>query len=170
MDEDFLRAVEFTLKWEGYKSDDPHDPGGLTIWGLASRYHPEVKVWAGLPPEESKERAKEVYYHRYWKRFGEGLPWPLCLFVFDTAVQFWDEAARMLQQLANKYLVDRELKVDGVIGPKTQEAVAELMHTHYYPMCYGYLVRRIAAHASNPNFKFFGRGWIRRVIELAEFI
>ena len=171
MDRDFERAVEFVLAHEKYRANDPHDPAGLTIWGLSSRYHPEVRKMKNMSKEDAKEIAKEVYYREYWKRAGEGLRWPLSLIVFDTAVNMGvKRAVKMLQRILNIYLFDIELAVDGVLGPKTQRAAREAMHTHYYPVCYAYTRERVKKYLQSPKFKHFGRGWIRRVLDLEDYI
>ena len=58
MDRDFERAVEFVLAHEKYRANDPHDPGGLTIWGLSSRYHPEVRKMKNMSKEDAKRLQK----------------------------------------------------------------------------------------------------------------
>jgi lysozyme family protein len=81
---DFNRAMEFVLKWEGGFVDHPNDPGGATNYGISSKAH-------GLTYEQvknlTKDEAKVIYYQQYWLAAGcDKMDWPMNLIVFDTAV------------------------------------------------------------------------------------
>lgn len=86
--DNFDRAIDFIFKWEGYRSDHPNDPGGLTIFGLSSRYYPgEVAEMSGAPEPRAREIARAVYRREYWDRCGcAALEYPLDIIVMDTAV------------------------------------------------------------------------------------
>lgn len=94
MEEIFQRAIDFTLKAEGVISNDPKDTGGLTIFGISSRWYPElVERLIALVDEgkswEAIEIAIDFYYHEYWLKAGceELFRTPsLAVVVFDTAV------------------------------------------------------------------------------------
>ena len=81
--DNFTRAIEFTLQWEGEGGKaDPGDPGGLTKWGISQRAHPNVDV-ASL----TREQAVQIYHDEYWVFMGcDGFDFPLDAVVFDTAV------------------------------------------------------------------------------------
>jgi hypothetical protein len=73
----FDKAFELTIGLEGKPSDDPRDPGGFTIWGLAKKYHPEINA------NTSIEYARRVYLNQYWIPAGcdyELFPMDICLF------------------------------------------------------------------------------------------
>jgi hypothetical protein len=77
----FDKAFELTIGLEGNPSEDPDDPGGFTIWGLAKRYHPEVDR------DTSIEYAKAVYLKQYWIPQGcDEAPFPMDICLFDSAV------------------------------------------------------------------------------------
>jgi lysozyme family protein len=79
---DFRRALQFTLKWEGGYINDPADPGGETKYGIAKRSHPSLDI-ANLTPEQ----AATIYANEYWDACGcDSIPFPFCVAVFDTAV------------------------------------------------------------------------------------
>ena len=81
MRESFDKAFELTIGLEGKPSDDPSDPGGFTIWGLASKYHPEVTIHTTI------EYAKKVYLEQYWIPSGcDSVPFPMDICPFDSAV------------------------------------------------------------------------------------
>lgn len=60
----------------------PWDPGGVTKYGIAQKYHPGVDV-ANL----TKAGAIAIYGTEYWAKVGgDTLAEPLCLNLFDCAV------------------------------------------------------------------------------------
>jgi lysozyme family protein len=84
----FEEIVEWVLAREGAPAgkdgrvDDPRDVGGLTRFGLAQRYHPELDV-ASI----TREQAVAVYKMSYWLPLdGGNLPGPMRLLAFDSAV------------------------------------------------------------------------------------
>lgn len=81
MKENFDKAFLWTIGVEGKPTNDPHDPGGFTIWGLAKRYHPEINENTTI------EYAKQVYRKEYWDVVdGDNLPVGLDIAAFDCAV------------------------------------------------------------------------------------
>jgi len=88
MIENFFRAISFILSWEGYKSDDPDDPGKLTIWGISSKSHPEdVHRMVYMTEDKAKETAIGIYKTEYWDKLGcDNLPFPLDVVCMDTGV------------------------------------------------------------------------------------
>jgi lysozyme family protein len=105
MKENFDAAFRFTIGAEGKPTDDPHDPGGFTIWGLARRFHPEIT------PETTIEYAQEVYRREYWNAIhADDLPDGLDIAAFDTAVNLGPSVAGRLLRRADDwrdYLIAR---------------------------------------------------------------
>lgn len=145
----FEAAVEFVLEHEGYKSEDPNDPGGRTIWGLSSRSHyQQVQHLWNLDPQEAREQAKAVYLQEYWLPSGcEDLPWPLAIAHFDTSVNLGKSRARRMLTSIPQTAPDATLR---------------------------YLFARLRHYAdlaqNRPTMRVFFRGWAVRVIELWEMI
>lgn len=84
----FYLAMKFVIDKEvgpypnGGYTNDPDDPGGETKWGISAAYHPDEDI-----KNMTKERALEIYFDEYWVPAGcDTLPSPLCIVVFDTAV------------------------------------------------------------------------------------
>lgn len=77
------RIIAFTLAWEGGDkiTKDPHDPGGVTKYGISQRAHPEVNVEA-----LTISQAMEIYKDQYWDKVAEGKDDNLDCCAFDTAV------------------------------------------------------------------------------------
>jgi hypothetical protein len=81
MRDSYDKGFELTIGLEGKPSDDPNDPGGFTIWGLAKKYHPEVDMNTTI------EYAKEVYLKEYWTPAGcDDVPYPMDICLFDSQV------------------------------------------------------------------------------------
>lgn len=81
MRESYNKAFEITVGLEGKPSNDPKDPGGYTIWGLASKYNPEVS------PTTTLEDAKKIYLSKYWIPAGcDDVPYPMDICLFDSQV------------------------------------------------------------------------------------
>ena len=81
MRENFEEAFSLTIGLEGKPSNDPNDPGGFTIWGLAKKYHPEITISTTI------DYAKKVYLNDYWIPAGcNNYKYPLDICVFDSAV------------------------------------------------------------------------------------
>ena len=81
MHSSFDQAFKLTVGLEGKSSWDPKDPGGYTIYGLASRYNP------GITPATTLEQAKAIYFKNYWTPAGcDEVPYPMDICLFDSQV------------------------------------------------------------------------------------
>lgn len=161
----FDRALDHVLEMEGGFTDDPHDPGGPTNYGITLAV---FAAWrkvtltaanrAGLVADlKAIDRAtvREIYRRRYWDtaRCAE-LPPALALMHFDAAVNHGvGNANRFLQEAVGA-------EVDGEIGPETRAAVAEAPVADALET---YAVLRRRRYRALPHFWRFGRGWLRRV-------
>lgn len=108
----FTKALKFILKREGGYVNDPDDPGGATNFGISLRYALkvgdidndgllELDIDKDGDVDEidiknlTPEIVRETYYRDFWKAAGcELLEWPLCLAVFDTAVNSGPDRAK----------------------------------------------------------------------------
>lgn len=88
-DDDWQRSMAFVLGQEGGLSTDPNDAGNYvdgvfvgTKYGISAQAHPDVDI-----VNLTIEQAREIYRVQYWQASGANtMPWPLCLAVFDLAV------------------------------------------------------------------------------------
>lgn len=148
----FERAVAEILRQEGGLADNPHDPGGLTNYGISQRAYPSLDIRALTEAD-----ARAIYRRDYWlaPRL-DRLPPGLALAAFDCAVnQGTGTAVRLLQAALG-------VTVDGVIGPKTEAAARTAgpgALTHF-------MASRIVRYAALPTFPRFGLGWARRCFEI----
>lgn len=65
--QDFLKAVTDLIdNWEGTAyTDDPHDRGGETKFGISKRSYPDVDI-----KDLTRADAEEIYYRDFWMRPG----------------------------------------------------------------------------------------------------
>jgi lysozyme family protein len=150
----FQRAIPILLEEEGGLVDDPHDPGGLTKYGISQRSYPHVDIRALTP-----EAAAAIYARDFWPACGaDQLAWPLCLFVFDHHVNAGSVAAiKCLQRAAH-------VGDDGKLGPQTLAAV---QHANLRSLCRQFNVERCKYYMTLSGFARYGLGWIGRVASVA---
>ena len=138
---------------EGGYSNDPHDPGGETKYGICKRSYPDENI-----PNITLERAKMLYKRDYWDAAKcDVIPFPLDSLVFDAAVnQGVDPAIKMLQKMLN-------VTQDGIFGAATQAKVRNAGKE----MCALYMAERALRYTGTRNFDRFGRGWMKRLFIVA---
>lgn len=152
----FATALAFTLAWEGDYSDDPHDPGGATRFGISARAHPGLDI-----RHLDQAHARALYAREYWVGAGcDRLAMPLAVVHFDAAVQHGPRRAiRFLQE-------ELKVAVDGLFGARTQAALAVVpAATLIEPL----LARRRAFYAVQPAVRYH-RGWRNRMDALTAFV
>lgn len=150
----FERAFEIVVGMEGGFVNDPHDPGGRTIYGITERDHPDL--WAGGIPTIAA--AQQRYREQYWALVhGDDLPWPLALFVFDAAVnQGVLPAIKMLQRAL-------QTTQDGIIGRQTLMLAKNSKPWH----AAAFMAYRAMRYQGTRNFDRYGDGWYTRLFEVA---
>jgi lysozyme family protein len=150
----FDQFVRFVLQAEGAESNDPHDPGGHTRFGLSQRAHPHLNISTLTEIE-----AINVYRLEYWIATGaERLPPALAVAVADACVQHGARPAiRMLQHTLH-------VEMDGVLGPVT---LAAAYRADQDDLLVSYCARRAVYYANLSSFGRFGLGWMRRIFALA---
>lgn len=111
---DFDKALDFTLIWEGGYVNDPDDAGGETKYGISKHAHPSLDI-ANL----TKEDAADIYRVDYWmKGKCDKMPYPVNVVHFDCCVNTGiTQAAKILQRAAS-------IDDDGMIGPNTLMSVS----------------------------------------------
>jgi lysozyme family protein len=151
----FNNALELILKHEGGYVNHPEDPGGETKYGISKQAYPNEDI-SGL----TLERAAQLYRRDYWDRLNaDDLPFPVGLFSFDTAVNLGTSfASKSLQRAVNALS-------DGVIGPKTIQAVWRAFKEDPNQVLDEIARERIEYYSRLTTFTTFGKGWVRRVNE-----
>ena len=150
----FDLAVELVIGFEGAYVNDPSDPGGETKWGISKRSYPDLDIRS-----LSTNDAKLIYKRDYWEKTRcDKMPEGIRLAVFDCAVnQGISFAAKTLQKLVGA-------KPDGQIGPKT---LGKVDKKNPVELLVNFMTERQLHYANLSTFPRFGRGWTRRVFEIA---
>lgn len=180
---DVRQLAEEIVTREGGYVNDPHDPGGVTNFGVTIHTMRRLgldltgdgQVTAADVRALSREQAVEIFLDHYYTRPGiASLPDMLQPSVFDMYVNAGANAVRILQRLFVEMGYD--LDVDGMIGPQTiriSHAAARAAPDHIAD-AYG-IARRDYYYAladRRPASRRYARrrdggkgGWIRRAEE-----
>lgn len=155
----FEACLKHVLGYEGYYSNDPHDPGGATMRGITQRVYDAWRERQGKPRQAVKDIAKDeieaIYRANYWAVIrADELPVGLDLCVFDFAVNSGPaRAARHLQAVLGA-------RVDGHIGDVTLDAARR---ADVVKAIGDLSASRAKFLRGLKTFWRFGRGWTARV-------
>jgi lysozyme family protein len=156
-DSAFRRSLTFVLAREGGATitNDPHDPGGLTRFGVSKRSYPMLDI-----EHLTLEQASEIYRRDYWQKAGcDQLPEPVALVLFDAAVnQGVVPALRLLQLCLG-------VTVDGSPGPNTARAAAE---RPIVGTIFDYVCKRWDRYHDTGGAGIYLRGWTRRLFAVQQ--
>ena len=169
----FRIALAETLSYEGGYADHPDDPGGITMSGVTR------KTWAKWTGRKLKdvteaemraltvEQVMPLYHAWYWQPVrADDLPGGLDFMVFDIAVNSGPErAVRMLQKAINQ-LGRVQVRVDGMMGPKTLSAAGSL---NVFDLIDEVGNTRLWFYFDLSTFRTFGNGWMRRLLKATSF-
>ena len=165
MRENFAASLANVLRHEGGFVKHPADPGGATNKGITLASYSKFLA-KDATEEELKaipDRHVEVIYGRdYWgKVAADELPSGLDYCVFDMAVNSGpSRAIKLLQNLVGA-------TPDGVFGPATKRLVQIWYQDRGAANCIAaYNAARQHYVESLPTFSAFGKGWIRRIMEV----
>lgn len=144
MKENIQNAGRFYLFWEGAFSDDPNDPGGLTIYGVSKRSHPDViavmlPLWEAGNKEACKRISIELFKRKYWNPIdGDNLPEKLDIAAADCAFNQGVGRAREILAITKDWME--------------------------------FIIRRYDYYDDLNGFKQFGKGWSKRMVSLFDFL
>jgi len=164
----FILAIPFLLEHEGGYVNDPADRGGETAYGITRRDHPDA--WVNGPPTE--QEAEEIYRNAYWNALylDEVQEQPLANKLLDTAVhcgvkrtaKWWQTALNLVRGVVGKSL----LVVDGVVGPHTRAAQAELNQAYSWTVIVDLALQQTIHYLeiakADPTQEKFLDGWLSR--------
>ncbi len=185
---DFERAILKVLRHEGVEFDPdgrpvpgrtgyvnhPDDPGGETNYGITRRVAIE-NGYAGPMRDIPYSKVLDIYRRRYWDdlRGDEILDQAIAEELFDTGVncgmhvvkKFLQRTLNVLNARGAKY---PDLVVDGVVGPRTIEALRRALGlAPWYRLCVLraldslQCVRYIELAERDSKFESFVPGWLR---------
>lgn len=155
----FEQAFDVLLGHEGGFVDHKDDPGGATRYGITeavARAHGYAGPMRDLPLAVARGIARTAYWD---KVRADELPAALRYVVFDGA--YHSGSAQSVKWL------QRALGVadDGVIGPKTLQAVAA---ADARALLMRLLSVRLRFLTGLKTWPAFGKGWARRIADLME--
>ena len=123
--------IEHTVQLEGGYTNNPHDSGGETNWGVTENVA-RAFGYVGAMKDMTRENAKVIYRKRFWDACNLDLiaaqSEPIALELFDTGVNMGPAVAGQFLQRALNVLNLRgtrhpDVGVDGRIGPMTARAL-----------------------------------------------
>lgn len=154
-------SIKFVLEQEGGYTNDPNDAGGETNFGICKRDFPDLDI-----RNLTQAAAEQIYITQYWQECQcDGLPWPLDICVFDTAVNEGTRPAKRILQGA------LSVNVDGIIGDAT---IAAAFKADPATIAKRYLMHRLTAYTriilAKPNDIVFANTWHKRVLDLFQLV
>ncbi len=164
MKENYDRALEWTLAWEGGYVNDPHDPGGATNMGITQRVYDGWRLKQGLARRPVREigpsEVRAIYRRQYWDAVrGDDLPPGIDAAVFDFAVHSGPaRAVKFLQRLVG-------VEADGIMGHITLAAIHAGTGS-WADLIRRYCDARLAWLRRLRLWSRYGHGWERRVRDI----
>lgn len=173
-DKQFAAVLPLVLAHEGGFVNHPKDPGGATMKGVTQAVYDAYRTTKKLPLRSVKSITKvelnDIYRERYWNLAGcDHLPAGVDYATFDFSVNSGvGKAVKDLQRTVNAFAPNRiptltPLKVDGIAGEDTFEAVRMCAELDEEAFINSYVDRRMSFLKSLKTWKTFGKGWTRRV-------
>jgi lysozyme family protein len=151
----FEDAIDFVIQNEGGLVNDPHDPGGLTNYGISQSTYPNIDI-----RNLSRDVAVEIYRRDYWRYDGIENQ-RVATKLFDAHVNMGPMRAVRLMQLAVGAIEAGPIVADGIIGSATVEAInaadPDRLLDEYKARLAKYYV-----DLNNPDFLL---GWLRRAVK-----
>lgn len=166
----FVGAFEKLMRWEGGYSDNPKDRGGTTNYGISLRFYQSIRPDATGDDiaNLTKAEAAQLYYDHWWvPNKYKDIDFTVAVQLFNFAVWMGAKRAHKLLQRAIIACLGEPLLVDGIIGPKTKEALAKCEP--------GRVVAALRSEAggrirwllrADPSQGVFKRGWLRRAYNM----
>lgn len=150
---DFIKFMLIDPRMEGGEKvwDDPD--GGLTKYGFAQLYHPDLKV-ESLTLQQAIQYTMERYFYKY--RI-DNVPYELVPTVLDWVFNAGPDEIKVIQRFVNT-------RPDGIIGPKTKAALTEFLCREGTVNALGLLTAlRLRHYEGKKNWKLYREGWSNRI-------
>jgi lysozyme family protein len=158
----FLTFVSQSIAFEtggdksGAYTNDPHDAGGETKWGISKRAHPQLNIKA-----LTYSQAVDIYKTQYWNDLYDYILSDMLAF------KLFDMGILMGPKKAIKYLqecVPHTIAKDGTFGVITLTAVNNVKPDNLYDS----YIQRLEKHFNRivlfkPTNRKFLTGWLRRL-------
>ena len=146
---------ERLMKHEGGYVNHPNDPGGETMYGVTKRVA-QAHGYFGDMRKLPKSTAKAITEKSYYKAVkGDQLDRLIAWQLTDAAYNHGNrQAVKFLQRAVG-------VTADGLIGPRTLAAVAEMDKND---VVFLFLAERLEFFTNLRIWQTFGKGWARRIV------
>lgn len=175
----FDLAIYTVLCHEGDKVYKNKKTGEISKYGITLKFL-RAEVDPGATEKDIDElteaRATMLYHEYWWKKYRFGLieDQTVATKVFDLAVNTGPSPAiKALQRAINDLILQSEIAADGVLGPRTAEAVNEITRMAF-PAGRDALLRKFrdwaelryrSVVADNPKLAENLNGWLKRLAD-----
>ena len=151
----FDAILERLMKHEGGYVNHPNDPGGETMYGVTKRVA-QAHGYFGDMRKLPKSTAKAITEKSYYKAVkGDQLDRLIAWQLTDAAYNHGNrQAVKFLQRAVG-------VTADGLIGPRTLAAVAEMDKND---VVFLFLAERLEFFTNLRIWQTFGKGWARRIV------
>ena len=159
----FERIFDYLLKVEGGYSNDKHDKGGKTKYGITEEDARDFG-YKGDMQDLTKDFAKNIYLKKYYlgNKLDKVVNDKVALSVCDFIVNGGAWGAKKAQAALNELGFD--LRVDGILGEKSLAALNEVDENKFLEKYHDLQRRYYRVLAANkPSQKKFLTGWLNRV-------
>lgn len=155
-DPNFCQSFNFVIGVEGGYVMDPNDRGGETKWGISRRAYPELDI-----KNLTIEDAKGIYMEGYWIPCQcASMSYEAALSLFDCAINMGcSQSIKIAQELLS-------ITQDGIMGNQTLESIKN----YFGNFLLDFNTLRILKYSKFKNFEIYGKGWIKRVLKLINYV
>ncbi len=176
-DEKFNFSISAILKHEGGYSNHPSDSGGPTNYGISFRLLKDMAIDINHDDKidfddikEMEEKDAIAIYRKYWwdkyKYYDIDSP-IISSKIFDMSVHMGPNKSHKITQTSCTYCGYSQLKVDGILGYKTINALNEIYLHGRTADLMNHIVNEQAwfyenLTEKNPKLKVFLNGWLKR--------
>ena len=160
----FEKIFDYLLRVEGGYSDDEHDKGGKTKFGIIEEEARDFG-YKGNMQDLTKDFAKNIYLKKYYlgNKLDKIVNDRVALSICDWAVNSGRNGTKNAQIAINQ-LTNANLDVDGIIGSKTLEALNSVDSDKFLEVYHNlqriYYKGKVEADRSQEGFL---TGWLNRV-------
>ena len=167
----FERIFDYLLRVEGGYSDDKHDKGGKTKFGIIEEEARDFG-YKGDMQDLTKDFAKNIYLKKYYlgNKLDKVVNDKVALSICDWTVNSGRNGTKNAQ-LAINQLTNANLDADGIIGNKTLEALnsadPEKFLEVYHNLQRIYYKGKVEADRTQEGFL---TGWLNRVQRKEEYL
>lgn len=179
---DFQACFEYVLGHEGGYSNNPHDQGGTTNFGVSLRFLREVpedrlkrvgifgEVTEKTIEELTRDQAQKLYFSEFWQNapFEKLQNGVLAKYIFDMSIHHgMAQATRLTQRACCAAQKQRDyVKDDAIFGAKTIQAVNQasfMLLPALIATRAGFMRQLVAV---NGKLEVFLDGWLNRCYDI----